>query len=313
MQNLIFYMLMFASAVGWGAFVFLMLWYWTREQRERTRIRQTKADIADIMMLFQTMRDVVVQQKQLANDFNDELERKVGGVKQILASAIEKNERLYERQRDLERELRDARSEIDSLQRQLAFLPPAITGVASTRATPQPVPAPVKTPRMAAPPDRAPAPEAASDEPPFMALPGEDAHASEPESEPVSPPTPADPGAGPTLWEQVDFAALADNSLLVADVEEEDLDEEETLVPADGEAAREAFRALLDLSSRPAGDEPAKQPANGTAHARVNPALQQRIVEYSQAGMAVSDIARELGIGKGEVRLMLSLAKPGQS
>ena len=43
------------------------------------------------------------------------------------------------------------------------------------------------------------------------------------------------------------------------------------------------------------------------------PALQQRIVEYSQAGMAVSDIARELGIGKGEVRLMLSLAKPGQS
>jgi DNA-binding NarL/FixJ family response regulator len=111
----------------------------------------------------------------------------------------------------------------------------------------------------------------------------------------------------------VDFAALADNSLLGADIEEEELDEEETLVPADGEAAREAFRALLDLSSRPPGEEPAKQPANGTPHARVNPALQKRILEYSQAGMAVSDIARELGIGKGEVRLMLSLAKPGQS
>ena len=37
--------------------------------------------------------------------------------------------------------------------------------------------------------------------------------------------------------------------------------------------------------------------------------LQQRVLEYSQAGMGVAEIARELGIGKGEVRLMLSLAK----
>jgi hypothetical protein len=306
MQTLIFYMLMIASAVGWFAFVFLFLWYWTREQRERTRIRQTKADIADIMMLFQTMRDVVVQQKQLAAEFNQELERKVGGVKQILSSAVEKNERLYERQRDLERELRDARSEIDSLQRQLAFLPPAINGTASTRTPAKGGPAPVNMPRMSPSTAREATQLDTAEEPPFMALPGE-------EAEPVAAPAPAavpEATAGPTLWEQVDLAALTDNTVLVAEMEDDELDEEETLVPADGDAAREAFRALLDLSGRPAQEGAAKGGATGAP--RVNPALQKRIVEYAQAGMAVSDIARELGVGKGEVRLMLSLAKPGQ-
>ena len=37
--------------------------------------------------------------------------------------------------------------------------------------------------------------------------------------------------------------------------------------------------------------------------------LQQRVLEYSEAGMTVAQVSRELGIGKGEVRLMLSLAR----
>lgn len=302
MQTLISYSFLFVSAIGWFAFVFLFLWYWQREQRERTRIRQTKADIADIMMLFQTMRDVVVQQKQLASEFNEELERKVGGVKQILSAALEKNERLYERQRGIEQELRDARAEIDSLQRQLAFLPPAIQGAAPAKAAPKPAPAPRPAPA------REPMPVESS-EPPFVALPGEESAGATAST----PPAPPEHSAGPTLWEQVDLAALADNSVLVADIEEdEELDEEEPLVPADGEAAREAFRALLDLSAR-STDDVQKSTTTPGGRARVNPAVQQRILEYSEAGMAVSDIARELGIGKGEVRLMLSLAKPGQS
>ena len=35
--------------------------------------------------------------------------------------------------------------------------------------------------------------------------------------------------------------------------------------------------------------------------------IQQRVYEYSDAGMRVPEIARELGVGKGEVRLILSL------
>jgi hypothetical protein len=35
--------------------------------------------------------------------------------------------------------------------------------------------------------------------------------------------------------------------------------------------------------------------------------LQRRVQEYADAGMSVPQISRELGIGKGEVRLILSL------
>ena len=243
------------------------------------------------MLLFQTMRDVVVQQKQLASDFNAELDRKVGGVKQVLSAAIDKNERLYEKQRDLEREMNDMRAEVESLQRQVNFIPP------TPSRTPDAQPAP-----------RRRAPEPPSADAPFMVLPGE-----VPAPEAVVLSEPEDPGAGPSLWEQVDLAVLNDNAVLDDAIEEDDLDEELPLAPADGDAARAAFRTLLDLSSRPTQDLlPAvdAEPQNGR---KVNAALQQRILQYAEAGMAVADIARELGIGKGEVRLMLSLAKPGSS
>lgn len=277
--------------MGWFTFAFCTLWYWQRERRERTRIRQTKADIADIMLLFQTMRDVVMQQKQLANDFNEELERKVGGVKQILSSSLEKNERLYERQREIERELEETKAELHSLQRQLSYMP-----LPSESRPGRPAPA---------------RPDADSvlrdDAPPFVALPGEDPPLPSPEVKPESPAAgEAGISAEAMLWEQVDLAALSDNTVLGGDG-----DEEEDLLPApaDGEAAREAFRALLDLSTAAPPQEPgATKPA-----APGGVALQQRILQYAEAGMSVGDIARELGIGKGEVRLMLSLAKPAQS
>lgn len=84
------------------------------------------------------------------------------------------------------------------------------------------------------------------------------------------------------------------------------------------QATREAFRALLDME--PAGavspSGPSAPPAPESSEANPNGnggktmvALQKRILEYNEAGMSVADISRELGIGKGEIRLMLSLAK----
>ncbi len=302
MQDFIFYILLAASFIGWFTFVFFALWYWLRESRERTRIRQTKADIADIMLLFQTMRDVVMQQKQLANDFNEELERKVGGVKLVLSSAIEKNERLYEKQRELEQALEDTRAELLSVQRQLTYLPPAAeTSPPPRRPRPPERPAPER-------PVREPLQPVAANEPPFMALPGEEnPSAPEPVKAEEAPTTAKEKHAGAeaTLWEQVDLAALSDNSILGDDDDEDEILEAS---PEDGAAAREAFRALLDMSAAEEGGEATTPPVGGNG----NVALQQRIVQYADAGMSVGDISRELGIGKGEVRLMLSLAKPGQ-
>jgi hypothetical protein len=106
------------------------------------------------------------------------------------------------------------------------------------------------------------------------------------------------------------------------------LDEEdpEPQAPGNGEAAREAFRALLNMPMNSgAGLPPLEMPGQirgvtAPAHGheinvgdfQLSASLQQRVLEYSEAGMTVAEVSRELGIGKGEVRLMLSLARQAQ-
>lgn len=109
-----------------------------------------------------------------------------------------------------------------------------------------------------------------------------------------------------------------------------DEEEPEPQAPGNGEAAREAFRALLNMPMNSgAGLPPVEMPGQTRAmtaamqghesnagEVQLSAPLQQRVLEYSEAGMTVAEVSRELGIGKGEVRLMLSLARqaqPGQS
>ena len=84
-------------------------------------------------------------------------------------------------------------------------------------------------------------------------------------------------------------------------------------------AARDAFRMLLNMASAqtpvpPAPSTPAT-PQGRSGETKGNgfddrvTANRALIYEYSDAGMSVSDIARELGMGKGEVRLILGLRK----
>jgi hypothetical protein len=55
------------------------------------------------------------------------------------------------------------------------------------------------------------------------------------------------------------------------------------------------------------GDLPGRpDPGNGKTHF---PPVHARVYDYSDAGMSVAQIASELGMGKGEVRLILSLRK----
>lgn len=84
----------------------------------------------------------------------------------------------------------------------------------------------------------------------------------------------------------------------VASEETFDVPQEVPEAPKDPERARAAFRALLSMS------EESTEGGNGRRKAE---ALNARVHEYHEAGMSVPQIAHELGIGKGEVRLMLSL------
>lgn len=317
-------LLLYATWIGGAAalvaFVALVYLYRRNERKERFRLRQTKADIADIMILFQTMRDVTKQQKSLARDFNEEIDRKMGVVKEVLTRGLEKNKQLYERQQNLVREIETMRAELLRLQNLVQQLQRSARDTASPRPeadteTDDDVPParPRKNVDLWPTPNPETPQEGDESSRAFISLPRDTQNT----------PTPDDArlrGTGITEapfreWMGMDFdAALAKSDAETPKPHRELYGEvEEPSAPSDPAHARQAFRDLLDYSDAPGPQE--GTPTNGGSAASdtdgVSP-VQKRVLEYYRAGMTVAQIAKELGIGKGEVRLMLSLAQPKQ-
>ncbi|MBI2424904.1 MAG: hypothetical protein HYV27_18905 [Candidatus Hydrogenedentes bacterium] len=356
-------------AVG-GSAVFcmmLMSWlYWRKERRLRQQEQQAKTNIADMAILFQTMRDIVRQQKSLAKEFNLELEEKSKGVQAILARGLLESQTIQETQRQANAEIEARKEEIDMLRRHIARLHEEIQALKASletmsrppaRATPPPPPRPASQPALqSVPPHATPAPvRAAASVRPVAAAPAnknDEVFFSVPSMEPgvsLRNPSGEAPPAGLPPRRSVETAApnggtamdparmvlaqqprmrqvldpLAGTGLTRAPFETwqgDTFPEESAPVavprppasPSDADAARSAFRALLNMDAeaplqpapQKAGEEPSASRPNG-----IQKPLQQRIVEYSNAGMSVAAIASELGIGKGEVRLMLNLAR----
>jgi uncharacterized protein YoxC len=307
-----------------------------REKKSDQRLKQARADITDMTILFQTMRDIIGQQKKLAREFNHELEHKMGQVKHILSQGMEKNKQLYEKQQRIAVELQEAQAQIDAIFRQIG----------TTSGSKDPV---VRNIRPASPPlepvrreDVSPPPSAAR--PATLRTPngsptgtGKDilkqvkaTNRSAPQSAPKPPARDeqrlADTGvtkASFTSWVAEDLSTSQPNPAGKPTTELPEANSvEQEPAPANGDAAREAFRALLNM---PAEESPAQPRVDIAGQMAAMPevvpveapraesvstsAMQQRVLEYSNAGMTVADVSKELGIGKGEVRLMLSLAK----
>lgn len=226
-------------------------------------------DLTNMTILFHTMRDVVAQQKQLAADFNRSLDRRVNEIKKVVE--------LIRKEREL---LRQSRAQLNDLVQRANALEAALKA--------QPSSGPSADPATPAPSSSARAP--------VVEAPAETEDIVVPEDDLIE------------HWTGLDFS----------DVEEEDEDDEysepvpEPIAPEDAEAARDAFRTLLNLNAAdeqpPAEAAPADQAHAGNGRDRMNN-IERLVYEYSDAGMRVPDIARELGIGKGEVRLIQSLRK----
>jgi hypothetical protein len=216
-----------------GCFLFFCILYWKRSRAGQRRIAETREGIEDIESLFQTMRGVVEQQKQLAATFNEDIDKKMQMVKQVLAQSLSRNEELYEHQRLLMRELETASLEIKSIQRQIGELD-----------------------------------EVAQ--------------------------------SGRTFERSRRFSADRSHAERIPEA------------PSNPEKARDAFRLLLEtkkhedensLFSR--GDE-----SGDIEKQQGVPSLQRQVEELHGSGMNISEIADKLGIGRGEVRLLLSLKEP---
>lgn len=265
------------------SFLLLFLLRDTRLKSEPAQHMQT--DLVNMMILFQTMRDILSEQKDLARQFNESLDKKVGTVRALVESAQEERMELRTAQREIAALLEKTRQELVGLQGHIARQGPAEARDAPPTDPPSALNVEIPLPAR----DDSPG------ERPALHVVGQEKD-----------------DAGDDLidgWTGIDF--VGDEPRREDYVEPEPVSEK----PEDAAAARDAFRALLDLDSPPLPPKtaPARGPDASTAlsgNGRGNALpMQRRVYEYSDAGMTVPQIAGELGVGKGEVRLILSLRR----
>jgi hypothetical protein len=250
----------------------------------------SQTDLTNMMILFQTMRDILTQQKDLAREFNISIDKKVNEVRKLIQSTGNVRSELERTRRELAALSARTRKDIATLERRLQ-------GV-----------------------DGATAPETdeAVDDSGVDAESGDELDTFETVDPPLEVLPEIESDDGPDIlerWRLSDEAEAAEEDGIEIEDEYDEggnghdvhVSEEEV------EETRAAYRDLLSL--QPTGPVRMRGPStsdildggrasNGGQY--LTP-IQKRVYEYSDAGMRVPEIARELGVGKGEVRLILSL------
>jgi len=280
------YIMMIGGVVSIIIFLFGAVIYIGASELRRggSQPMHTNTDVTNMMILFQTMRDILTQQKDLAREFNISIDKKVNEVRKLVQSNGDVRAELERTKREMSVLAARTRNELAALERRLGQVD-ADVAEAVVEAEGQPEP------------DELDEDEGADDE--LNAAPLE-----------ILPRDSEDPSDLIDRWargaelepELVDDEIESGNGSNGASHEEEETESEDT---------RAAYRALLNLqpagrSSAPTSSEVLEAGRDNNGGQYLTP-IQQRVYEYSDAGMRVPEIARELGVGKGEVRLILSL------
>jgi hypothetical protein len=281
-----FVILMFASVAGLIILSFLLF----RGNSSSSQAQQN--DVTNMMILFQTMRDLLSEQKELARQFNHSIDHKVSEVRALLESRDEVQRLLLEAKRDIAQLTEDTRRELAGIRRQAGG-----SNVVDEEAQSA---APLSSEESKHSAEPAPKKEHGGNgtHPPLVEGNGSAPLRAIPEPAPVHKRDFID------AWTGVDFGTSP------APDEDEPAHVADEVDAVDDAATREAYRSLLNVHS---GDD--ESPAPDPFHPESNEIrneltpIQMRVYEYADAGMRVPEIARELGVGKGEVRLILSLRK----
>lgn len=276
--------LLFVALIFAGLLLVFSLFV-TRGPRGAAPGPHAQTDLANMMILFQTMRDVVHEQKQLALQFNASLDKKFAVLRDMVEAARREREELLKAQHALRGFIETARTEFE---RRAQQGPPPLSSAPSS-------PPPVSAPAVSFAP---PAPEVVPVRPHVSELRAAEASFDvvaelREETEDLI-----------EAWAGLDFGGDA------PDPDDVDALDEAPSEPEDPAAARDAFRKLLNIESSMRSVEDGLSSRGdlnrGNGRSAVSP-LHQRVYEYADAGMSEGDIARELGVGKGEVRMIVSL------
>lgn len=261
---------------------------------------QSQGDVTGLMILFQTMRDISTQQKDLAREFNASFDKKVGEVRELVKAAKEEGHELRGTQREIAAMIEETKTDLarfrQGFREDIEGLP---TDAPEANRSGEFVD--VKAAGSGIP--RRPVEEAAEEELPLNTPPSSD---GAPSLDAAAEGAEGDSADLIDSWTGLDFGGDAPSALTfeVPAAVPESADEPET--------SRDAFRALLDLDAPlpPAGAAAKASAGKSTTEGNGKndqSRVRHRVCEYNDAGMSVAEISRELGLGKGEIRLILSL------
>lgn len=258
-------------------------------------------DLTNMMILFQSMRETVEQQKELARQLNLSIDRKVADVRKTIESAGDLKSSVKEAHKELDELVRDTKEELSSLNRRMGYLQEQLPGGGGEDDSGDDT----EPPQPPAPTDSAETVEETHIQAPIgtpIPMDFEDDEYDEPEE--VVPPLNAIASQEQRRPDFIDNWAGVDFGIQDAP---EPAHVPEPTEPEDAESARDAFRALLDLKSLDNGEDFAAVSGDASSSEENLTPVQRRIYEFSDAGMRVPDIARELGVGKGEIKLILNM------
>jgi hypothetical protein len=274
------------------AVVFMLLvWLYGRVSgSKRASQNVTAANLTEMAILFQTMRNVVHEQKALAREFNESVDKKVRLIRQVISKVVEEHNKLCEAHHEVAGKLEGIGRELDAVHAEVRRMRDDLgLRVAAPAA---------RTLENLEQPAQSKSERSQELTPLRIVVEPKDAEASSNLSD---------------LWVGFDFVGEEAEPFEVPETPPE--------APGDPEVTRQAFRALLSMSPEGGRAEPQREPsmssetltADSGGNGRVRAAsVRARVYEYHDAGMSASEIAQELGIGKGEVRLMLSLRQKGK-
>jgi hypothetical protein len=266
-------------------FLFLFGLYGRLARSKRPSASAPLSNLTEIAILFQTMRGVIHEQKTLAREFNESVDKKVQIIRQVVKRVLEEHERLTKAHQELDGRIEAVKGDLHRIEEHLARAGGEVFG-ASAR------PSPVGFQPSSSQGGAAPRGKAPQDPMPLHAV-----------------AKPSEMDSSDDLidrWVGLDFG--------LDETEPESLEDLDVPVcaPQAPDTSRQAVQALLNMPGNGGGRSGADPILADGGNGRNRGALRTRVFEYYDAGMSVAQIAQELGVGKGEIRLMLSLREKGK-
>ncbi len=279
--------------------VVMGLFYYVWDDRNKRNLhKHRRVEISELAMIFQTLRDVVSEQKILAKEFNEHVEEKISLIREIVNEAQNRMKRIQQDIYEQSQKLKELQDQIDGIFRQENILKNILNKNVQSSETISIIEAESVYEELI---DRVEGEQKGREY-------SKEINGMKREREYTN------IGKDDGLCVKENNKNLHDDSLEEGNNESvekingkwhEDINEEQ-------ESIRNAYQSLLIGSAE---DKKNVEVENSKMSLRRNDGqkeeltpIQKMVLEYHQAGMTTVEIAKELGIPKGEVRLILSLA-----